>query len=38
LMTSLDILGLFLFGKNLMLLIQLSTYSRRFRLSKIARL
>jgi len=31
LMTSPDILGLFLFGKNLMLLIQLNIYSRRFR-------
>jgi hypothetical protein len=37
-MISLDILGLFLFGKNLMLLMQLSIYSRRFRQSKIARL
>jgi hypothetical protein len=37
-MISLDILGLFLFRKNLMLLMQLKIYSRRFRLSKIARL
>jgi hypothetical protein len=35
LMTSLDIHGLFLFGKNLMPLIQLNICSRRFRLSKI---
>jgi len=37
-MISLDIHGLFLFGKNLMLLIQLSIYSRRFRLSKTVRI
>jgi hypothetical protein len=33
-MISLDIHGLFLFGKNMMLLMQLNMYSRRFRLSK----
>jgi hypothetical protein len=38
LMTSLDIHRKFLFGKNLMLLIQLNICSRRFKFSEIARL